>query len=110
MKSFLDNRKVYVNIETFESDLIDHYEQHSLKNIRCPDCPERFDNLANLVDHFTEHKGLHMIEKPECDADLGLPECKHVTIDGYSFFPTARCFAEGAVGNTPQFFSSSSHL
>ena len=68
------------------SDLIEHYQQHVLKNVRCPDCNTKFETLMDLVAHFKDHVGKNTVKKPACDNDLGMAECLPTELDGYAFF------------------------
>ena len=66
-------------------DLLDHFEQHSVRNVVCVDCPVKFENLGALLKHSETHLGTHIIIKPECDSNLGLKYCNAGEIDGWTF-------------------------
>ena len=66
-------------------DLLDHFEQHSVRNVVCVDCPVKFENLGALLKHSEIHVGMHIIQKPECDSNLGLKYCNAGEIDGWTF-------------------------
>ena len=65
--------------------LIDHFSSHLIQGISCPDCVLKFETLGDMLSHFDTHIGRHMVNKPPCDLDLGMTECKGGEIDGYKF-------------------------
>ena len=77
----------YCRAEPFMSidDLIEHFEQHQVKNVTCADCPVKFETLGAMLKHSESHLGVHVIQKAECDSNLGLKLCRQGEIDGWIF-------------------------
>ena len=65
--------------------LIAHFSAHIIQGISCPDCVLKFETLGDMVGHFDTHVGKHLVDKPQCDLDLGMAECKSGKMDGYLF-------------------------